>query len=95
MEIGKQSTDLLRPDVRRYEEITSSQRIIRNKIRGIAESVVMLERYMLEASNEEALDLTRIINADLDVLETFFEEELGREKRQASHQTDREGLQTR
>ena len=95
MEIGKQSTDLLRPDVRRYEEITSSQRIIRNKIRGIAESVVMLERYMLEASNEEALDLTRIINADLDVLETFFEEEIGREKRQASHQTDRERLQTR
>ena len=95
MEIGKQSTDLSRPDVRRYEEITSSQRIIRNKIRGIAESVVMLERYMLEDSNEEALDLTRIINADLDVLETFFEEELGREKRQASHQTDREGLQTR
>lgn len=95
MEIGKQSTDLLRPDVRRYEEITSSQRIIRNKIRGIAESVVMLERYMLEDSNEEALDLTRIINADLDVLETFFEEEIGREKGQASHQADREGLQTR
>ena len=95
MEIGKQNTDLLRPDVRRYEEITSSQRIIRNKIRGIAESVVMLERYMLEDSNEEALDLTRIINADLDVLESFFEEELGREKGQASHQADREGLQTR
>ena len=95
MEIGKQNTDLLRPDVRRYEEITSSQRIIRNKIRGIAESVVMLERYMLEDSNEEALDLTRIINADLDVLESFFEEELGREKGQASHQANREGLQTR
>ena len=95
MEIGKQSTDLLRPDVRRYEEITSSQRIIRNKIRGIAESVVMLERYMLEDSNEEALDLPRIINADLDVLETFFEEEIGRKKGQASHQTDRERIQTR
>ena len=95
MEIGKQSTDLSRPDVRRYEEITSSQRIIRNKIRGIAESVVMLEGYMIEASNDEALGLTRIINADLDVLETFFEEELGRKEREASHQTNREGLQTR
>ena len=50
---------------------------------------------MLEASHEEALDLTRIINADLDVLETFFEEEIGRKKRQASHQTDRERRQTR
>jgi len=94
METGDQS--MRPPDLeKRYTEITSAQYIIKNKIRGIAESVVMLERYMLEYQNEEALGLTRIIGADLDVLEIFFKEELGRPKRETSDPVDKEGVQPR
>ena len=49
----------------------------------------MLERLLMEESFEQGLDLARIIGADLDVVETFFEEGIARSR---SHKAPETGV---
>ena len=49
----------------------------------------MLERLLMEESFEQGLDLVRIIGADLDVVETFFEEGITRSR---SHKAPETGV---
>ena len=67
-------------DNRNFKEFLDSTRIIRGRIHGISESLIMLERLLLEQSFEQGLDLVRIMTADLGVLETFFEEGITRSR---------------
>ena len=61
-----------------FQEFVDSTRVIRGRLHGLSESLVMLERLLMEESFEQGLDLVRIIGADLDIVETFFEEGIER-----------------
>lgn len=65
---------------RSFQEFVDSTRVIRGRLHGLSESLVMLERLLMEESFEQGLDLVRIIGADLDVVETFFEEGITRSR---------------
>ncbi len=74
---------------RSFQEFVDSTRVIRGRLHGLSESLVMLERLLMEESFEQGLDLARIIGADLDVVETFFEEGIARSR---SHQAPETGV---
>ena len=65
---------------RSFQEFVDSTRVIRGRLHGLSESLVMLERLLMEESFEQGLDLVRIIGADLDIVETFFEEGITRSR---------------
>ena len=71
MELGELGTSPLKPE---------AVRIIKGRIQGMQETLIMLERPLLQGGLEECLQLTRLINADLDVMEAFFESEIERER---------------
>lgn len=74
---------------RSFQEFVDSTRVIRGRLHGLSESLVMLERLLMEESFEQGLDLVRIIGADLDVVETFFEEGIERGR---SHKAPETGV---
>ena len=71
MELGELGTSPLKPE---------AVKIIKGRIQGMQETLIMLERPLLQGGLEECLQLTRLINADLDVMEAFFESEIERER---------------
>lgn len=67
MELGELDMSPLKPE---------AVKIIRSRIQGMQETLIMLERPLLQGGLEECLQLTRLINTDLDVMEAFFESEI-------------------